>query len=228
MASRSLIQRTEPGRIEAVTHDGEETVSKVRFDISMSLDGFITGPNPRPEAPIGDDDGRLHDWLTGVADLRPEHRGADRPAAAAIVAALYDRTGALVMGRRMFDVGDPNWGENPPFGMPVFVLTHQRREPEPRLGGTTYHFVHDGIEAALARAREAAGDKDVNVQGGAEVFRQYFEAGLVDEVQIHLVPTVLGAGTRLFDDRAGGPIDLDLSDVTQAGGVAHVTMRVRP
>jgi dihydrofolate reductase len=202
-------------------------MSKVRFDISMSLDGFITGPQPRPEAPIGDDGGRLHLWLTGVADLRPEHRGTDKPEAAAIVAALYDTTGALIMGRRMFDVGDPNWGENPPFGMPVFVLTHERREPEPRLGGTTYHFVDDGIEAALARAREAAGDKDVNVQGGADVFRQYLGAGLIDEVQIHLVPTVLGTGTRLFDDRAGGPIDLDLGEVTQAAGVAHVTMRLR-
>ena len=127
-------------------------MSKVTADISMSLDGFVTEPNPGSEDPLGDDPGRLHDWMFS------EKTATD----AEIVDEIYATTGAVLMGRRMFDVGVEPWGDPPPFGMPVFVVTHESREPLPRRGGTTYHFVTGGLEAAVADARAAA-DEEVTV-----------------------------------------------------------------
>src|ERR671917_2445539 len=152
----------------------------------MSLDGFITEPNVPAGNALGDDPGRLHDWMFGRrtdadAEVRDE---------------LYARSGAVVVGRRMFDVGFEPWGDPPPFRMPVFIVTHEKRPPMPMQGGTTYTFVSDGIEGALEQARAAAGARDVGVWGGASVIRQYLAAGLLDELQIHLVPILLGGGVR--------------------------------
>jgi dihydrofolate reductase len=173
-------------------------MGKVTAEISMSLDGFVTEPNPGGENPLGDDPGRLHDWMFS------EKTATD----AEILDEIYAITGAVLIGKRMFDVGVEPWGDPPPFGMPVFVLTHESREPLPRRGGTTYHFVTDGLEAGLAQARAAADDKDVGIWGGANVITQYLQAGLLGEIQIHLIPILLGNGVRLFENLNPAGIEL--------------------
>ena len=164
-------------------------MSKVVCEISMSLDGFITGPNVRVGNGMGDGGDRLHDWMFGAKTTTDAKFVDDK----------YASTGAVVMGKRMFDVGFEPWGDPPPFGMPVFVVTHEERDPLPMQGGTTYTFVTDGIEAALELARAAADDKNVGVWGGANIIRQYLKAGLLDEMQIQLIPILLGNGIRLFE-----------------------------
>jgi dihydrofolate reductase len=164
-------------------------MGKVVSDISMSLDGFITGPNVRIGNGIGDDGDRLHDWMF---DAKTETD-------AKIVAEKNALTGAVIMGKRMFDVGFEPWGDPPPFKMPVFVVTHEKRDPLPMQGGTTYNFVTDGIAAALDLAYAAAGDKNVGVWGGANIIRQYLKAGLLDEMNIQLIPILLGDGICLFE-----------------------------
>jgi dihydrofolate reductase len=199
----------------------------VTFDISMSLDGYVTGPNPRAEQPLGDDDGRLHDWMIPYADFHEDHdRGGDVDAQ--VLDRVHQRIGALVMGRSMFDVGEVPWGPNPPFGVPVFIVTHRARETIPKHGGTTYEFVTDGIVVALDKARVAAGARDVGIQGGADVIRQYFAAGLVDDFQIHLVPVLLGSGTPLFTEASTVTRpELERLRVTASpSGVTHIEYRV--
>ena len=164
-------------------------MSKVVCEISMSLDGFITGPNVRVGNGMGDGGDRLHDWMFGAKTTTDAKFVDDK----------YASTGAVVMGKRMFDVGFEPWGDPPPFRMPVFVVTHEERDPLPMQGGTTYTFVTDGIEAALELARAAAADKNVGVWGGANIIRQYLKAGLLDEMQIQLIPILLGNGIRLFE-----------------------------
>jgi dihydrofolate reductase len=199
-------------------------MSKVTCDMSISVDGFTAGPNQTREKPFGDgvgDDGqRLHRWM---------FEGAEENAAEieAITAA-----GAYVMGRNMFGPGRGDWdldwkgwwGDDPPYHAPVFVLTHHPREPLTMQGGTTYTFVTDGIEAALAQAREAAGDKDVAIAGGAATVNQYLAAGLIDELRLHVAPVFLGAGERLLD--AVGNFDVEPLSVTSTELVTHLSYRV--
>jgi dihydrofolate reductase len=212
-------------------------MGQVIFEISMSLDGYVAGPRATLEKPLGEGGERLHEWLFAVKEFREPHgmEGGETNADSAMVAERLRRTGATVMGRRMFSGGsgpweeDPNadgwWGENPPFHHPVFVLTQHAREPLRMEGGTTFTFVSDGIESALEQAREAAGDKDVLVAGGADVARQYLDAGLLDELQIHLVPVLLGGGVRLFDGPVGA--ELERASVAESpSGVVHLTYRV--
>ena len=184
-------------------------MTKVVANISMSLDGFITGPNVRPDNGLGDGGERLHDWMF---DRSTE-------ADAALVKQMYDATGAVIVGRRKFDVGFEPWGDPPPFGMPVFVVTHEARPSLPMQGGTTYHFV-DGIESALARAREAAGHRHIGVWGGGTTVDQFLRARLLDEVHLHLVPILLGSGTRLFIGQ--GPALRRLSTVDTAAATLFV------
>jgi dihydrofolate reductase len=139
---------------------------------------------------------------------------------------VYARTGAILMGRRMFDVGVEPWGDPPPFERPVFVLTHEARDPMPMQGGTTYNFVTDGIEAALEHAKAAAGTKDVGIWGGANVMRQYLKAGLLDEIQIHLTPILLGEGVRLFDDLSPERIELERTRTIATPSATHLRFRV--
>ena len=191
-------------------------MGKTHCDISMSLDGFITGPNEGVGNPLGDDEGRLHDWMFARAT------GED----AEVLDEAYGRTGAILMGRRMFDVGVEPWGDPPPFQRPVFVLTHEERDPMPMQGGTTYHFVTDGIEAALERAQAAAGEKDVGIWGGANVMRQYLKAGLLDELQVHLVPILLGQGVRLFEDLDRERIELKRIRTIESPAATHLRFQV--
>jgi dihydrofolate reductase len=198
---------------------------KVYVSLSMSLDGFITGPNPRPGEPMGDGGERLHEWMAGMADFR--ERGDTSNADAEVLRELSSRTGALLMGRTTFDAGELPWGDDPPFGMPVFVLTHRPRETVSKQGGTTYTFVTDGLEATLEQTKAAAGGKDVGLVGGANLAQQCLRAGILDEIQIHLVPVLIGAGTRLFDHLGAEPIELERTRVVESPvSVTHLSFRV--
>jgi dihydrofolate reductase len=207
-------------------------MSKFRFQISVSLDGFVAGPNQSEDDPLGEGGTQLHEWAVKLDTWRDPHgrEGGEHNASSAVIAEALENVGATVMGRNMFGGGPGPWGEepwngwwgdDPPFHTPVFVLTHHEREPL-ELGDTTFHFVTDGIESALEQAREAAGGGDVSLGGGADVARQYLAARLLDEVQLNLVPVLLGGGERLFDKV---PTDLGLSKVRviDAPDVTHLT-----
>lgn len=203
----------------------------------MSLDRFIAGPNNTRENPLGDGGERLHEWVTELASWREQHGldGGKTNRASEIVAESNANVEAYVMGRRMFsnedgpwgdDPFEGHWGDDPPFGVPVFVLTHHEREPLKMDGGTTFHFVTDGIESALEQAQEAAGDANVRIEGGANVIQQFTEAGLIDELYIHLVPVLLGDGIRLFDHMDTAPIELETTEVIDSPTVTHLKYRL--
>jgi dihydrofolate reductase len=192
-------------------------MGKVISEISVSLDGFITDPNASVGTPLeGNDPGRLHDWKFDAKTETDE----------AIVEEMYDSTGAVLIGKRMFDVGFEPWGDPPPFGMPVFIVTHEQREPLLMQGGTTYTFVTDGIEAALELARAAPGDKNVGIWGGPNIMRQYLKAGLLDEMHIHLIPILLGNGIRLFEDLDPEGIELRRTSTIETPGATHLRFEV--
>jgi dihydrofolate reductase len=207
------------------------------FDISMSLDGFIAGPNQTLEQPLGEGGEQLHEWVVRLASWRERHgmTGGETGPDDEVVRESMSRPGAFVMGRRMFSGGqdrwedDPNsdgwWGEDPPFGVPVFVLTHHPRDQVEKQGGTTFTFVRDGADSALEQARAAAGDKDIQIAGGASIVQQYLEAGLVDDFQIHVVPVLLADGVRLFGDLEKRP-RLELARVVDSPAVTHLSYRV--
>jgi dihydrofolate reductase len=186
-------------------------MSKLRLKISMSLDGFVAGPDQSLDNPLGVGGMRLHEWVVPLAAWRAAHNlpGGETNESARVVEESVANIGATVMGRNMFG-GHPGpwdatkpwagwWGPNPPFHHPVFVLTHHRREPLVMEGGTTFHFVTDGFQSALDQARRAAAGTDVSLAGGAKAAQQYLAAGLVDEMEINLAPTLLGRGERLFE-----------------------------
>jgi len=212
-------------------------MSRLRCDISMSLDGFTAGPNPSLEVPLGEGGESLHEWVFPLAAWRAPHglEGGEVNASSAVIQESLAGRGATIMGRNMFGGGpgpwgeDPWngwWGEDPPFHQPVFVLTHHAREPVVMEGGTTFTFVTDGIRAALDQAKEAAAGRSVHLAGGADVIQQYLAAGLIDELEIHLVPILLGSGTRLFDNLAGADLRLEPVRTVEAPGVAHLKFRV--
>lgn len=202
-------------------------MGKVLVDISTSLDGFIAGPDDGPELPLGRGGERLHEWVYGLASWRAPHglEGGTSGPDDEVMKEAFETAGAVVLGRRMFDNAE-GWGDNPPFHVPVFVLTHEAREPLVKEGGTTFTFVTESIESALEQARAAAGDKDVSVAGGANVIQQYLEAGLLDELQIHLAPLLLGGGTRLFDDGGTEQFEVERTRVIDSPGVTHLRYRV--
>jgi dihydrofolate reductase len=196
-------------------------MTKVTCDMTMSVDGFVAGPNQTMDKPFGDGvEDRLHRWMFE----QPEANAAEIEAITA--------AGAYVMGRNMFGPGRGEWdldwkgwwGDDPPYHAPVFVLTHHPREPVTRQGGTTFTFVTDGPESALARAREAAGDGDVAIAGGAATVNQYLAAGAIDVLRLHVAPVLLGAGERLLD--AVGNFDLEPLGVTSNELVTHLGYRV--
>jgi dihydrofolate reductase len=201
-------------------------MGKVFFDITTSLDGFVAGPNDSLKLPLGEGGERLHEWVFGLASWREPHglEGGETGLDSEVLAEATKNVGATILGRRMFDLAQ-GWGDNPPFHMPVFVLTHRASDPLMKEGGTTFTFVTNGIESALEQARAAAGDKDVAIAGGANTIQQYLSAGLVDEFQLHVAPLLLGGGVRLFD-RAPADITLESTRVPESPKVAHLKFRV--
>lgn len=209
-------------------------MSKLRFRISMSLDGFVAGPDQSVDNPLGIGGMRLHEWVFPLAVWRAAHNlpGGEVNESSQVVEESLVNVGATVMGRNMFgghpgpwDAGNPWngwWGADPPFHHPVFVLTHHAREPLELEGGTTFTFVTEGIESALDQARQAAGGKDVSLAGGAKAAQQYLAAGLVDEMEINLVPTLLGCGERLFEGVGDDLHGLELARTVAAPGVTHL------
>jgi dihydrofolate reductase len=192
---------------------------KLIADLSISLDGFVAGPDPSLEDPLGIGGEQLHEWAFAAMSWREAHgrEGGEDNADSDLIAALNARVGAGIMGRKMYSGGsggwedDPNargwWGDNPPFHHPVFVLTQHAREPLEMEGDTTFHFVTDGVQSAFEQAMAAAGDKDVQVHGGGSAVSQYLRAGLLDELAVHVAPVFLGSGSRLLDDVPAGKLE---------------------
>lgn len=212
-------------------------MGKVRFGVAMSIDGFIAGPNQSRKDPLGVGGMKLHAWALELAAWRRTHglEGGEHNPSTQVVEESLANVGAVIMGRNMFG-GHPGpwgegawkgwWGENPPYHVPVFVLTHHPREPLELQGGTTFTFVTAGTQAALAQARVAAGGKDVVLGGGASLIRQYLAAGLVDEVGISLVPVFLGSGERLLEGLGQAGLQLEQVRAIEAPGVTHLRYRV--
>ena len=215
-------------------------MSKLRLRISVSLDGFVAGPDQSIDAPLGAGGEDLHEWVVPLAAWRAPHGrdGGEVNASSEVLEATQANVGATIMGRKMFG-GGPGpwrggdeawrgwWGDDPPFHHPVFVLTHHAREPLEMDGGTTFTFVTDGIEAALDKARAAAGGADVALAGGAEVCNEHLAAGLVDEMVLHQVPILLGGGERLFEGVGTDLHGLELVRVVPAPGVTHLVFARR-
>ena len=209
-------------------------MSKVRVHIAVSADGYVAGPNQSEENPLGEGGEGLHDWVVVLKAWREPHskEGGEVNASSAVVEEAQANVGAEIMGRGKFG-GGPGpwgdepwpgwWGEDPPFHMPVFVLTHHEREPL-TLSDTTFTFVTDGIESTLAQASAAADGKDVTIGGGADVINQYLAAGLVAELEVHVVPLVLGGGARLFEG-VGPDLRLEQVRAVEAPGVSHLKYR---
>ena len=212
---------------------------KVFFSVTMSLDGFMAPENVPFEdvfSPQGQSDPRVRRWLAKWSELQawvfPTRffrenlkfgEGGEEGTDNDVARATFERTGVSVMGRRMFDAGELSWPEEAPFHTPVFVVTHTARDPWERPGGTTFHFVDDGIESALDQAREAAGDRDVRISGGAETIQQYLDAGLVDEFSITLAPVLFGTGIRLFDHVDPDRLALTQTRSDASSRVTHLT-----
>lgn len=209
-------------------------MNSVTCQISVSLDGFVAGPNQSIENPLGEGGERLHDWVVATDSWRRQHGmdGGEHTADSEVVDEVVQDVGAYIMGRKMFGDGSGPWdetwtgwwGDDPPFHVPVFVLTHHSREPLSMQGGTTFTFDTAGIESALEQAREAAGNKDIAIAGGASTVQQYLASGMLDELYLHVVPIVLGSGERLLVN-VGDPA-LEPVKVTASPTVTHVKYRV--
>ena len=213
-------------------------MTRVTFEISVSLDGFVAGPDATLEEPLGKGGGELHEWAYVLKTWRERHglEGGETGPVADLVGEGLDAQGAVVMGRKMFSGGsgpwedDPNadgwWGDEPPFRVPVFVLTHHPRERVELRGGTSFTFVTSGIESALEQARAAAGEKDVHIAGGASVVQQYLSAGVVDGFQLHISPVFLGSGVRLFENLGAELPEVEPTRVLDTPLATHATYRV--
>ncbi len=210
-------------------------MGRVKAQISVSLDGFAAGPNQGEAHPLGEGGEGLHEWVIKLSSWREAHgreggEGAENPSNA-VMDEVQLNTGAVVMGRNMFGPvrgewsDSPEWtgwwGEEPPFHCPVFVLTHHERQPL-ELEGTTFHFLTTGIESALVQAREAAGDRDVSVGGGAATLRQAIAAGLLEEIWVHQVPILLGGGESLFAGLPAGAARVELAEVVEGPDALHL------
>jgi dihydrofolate reductase len=212
-------------------------MAKLRLHITMSLDGYVAGPDQDEENPLGIGGVALHEWVFPLKEFQDMHggEGGETNASSAVVQERWANIGATIMGRNMFgpirgqwpdDSWRGWWGEEPPYHHPVFVLTHHPREPLEMQGGTTFEFVTDGIESALAKAKEAAQGADVWLAGGASVSNQYLAAGLVDEIDVSIAPILLGGGERLFEGVEGGSLDLRQIRAVDAPGVIHIKYEV--
>ena len=212
-------------------------MSRLRLSITMSLDGYVAGPDQTEENPLGIGGMELHEWFFPLKAFREMHGGdgGDVNASSDVVEERRANIGATIMGRNMFGpVRGPWpdeswrgwWGEDPPYHHPVFVLTHHPREPLEMDGGTTFHFVSDGIESALTQAKEAAQGRDVWLAGGASVANEYLAAQLVDEIDVSIAPLILGRGARLFEGLETGALKLQQIRAVDAPAVTHIKYEV--
>ncbi|MBN9622660.1 MAG: dihydrofolate reductase family protein [Actinobacteria bacterium] len=211
---------------------------KVKSQITISLDGYMAGPNQSEENPLGEGGEALHEWAFKLASFNEMHgRGeaGERGPSDDVLRSTQENLGAVVIGRNMFGpVRGPWpdeewkgwWGDDPPFHCPVYVLTHYPRDPFELENGNSFHFVTDGIEKAIAGAKEAADDQDVSV-GGASTLQQTIAAGLLDEIVVTQVPVILGGGVRLFDHLAPGAAEVELAEVVEGAEALHLTYRLR-
>jgi dihydrofolate reductase len=209
-------------------------MSQVNSRIAISLDGFVAGPNQGLENPVGEGGERLHEWMFDTASWRRQQGegGGEQNADSEVLDEVVKDIGAYIMGRNMFAPGRGEWdlgwkgwwGDDPPYHVPVYVLTHYPREPLPMEGGTTFYFVTDGIDSAMRQARAAAGARNVHVAGGARTIQQYLAAREIDELYLHLVPIILGAGERLLEDV--GDLRLEPVQVVSSPRVTHLKYRV--
>lgn len=199
----------------------------VTADLAISLDGFIAGTDVTIDNPAGDGAEPLFEWIHNLASWRERQgiSGGEENRDSELMREWFDATGAVVMGRMMYDTGEEFWGDNPPFRTPVFVLTHRPRPTLVKEGGTTFTFVTDGIHSALDRAKAAAGGRNVDIAGGASTVRQYLKEGLIDELQLHVVPALLGDGLRLFEGPSAGRQDLDPVRVVATPLATHLKYR---
>jgi dihydrofolate reductase len=192
-------------------------MGKVLLEMSMSLDGYVAGPDVGAEAPMGRSGELLHDWMfEGRSAAESQRFEADH----------FSSVGALIIGRRMADLGIGLWGDEPTFHAPVFVVTHRPAETIVKRGGTSYVFVTEGIDHALLRAREAAGPDDVQVSGGADIARQYLTVGAIEELRLHLVPVIMGGGTRLFGEGSSPNVRLRPIGADTSPLATHLTYAV--
>ncbi len=212
-------------------------MSKLIADLSISLDGFVAGPDPSMQDPLGIGGMQLHEWAFAAMSWQSAHghEGGEKNADSDLIDSLHANVGAGIMGRKMYSGGsgpwadDANgrgwWGENPPFHHEVFVLTSHAREPLVMEGDTTFHFITDGVQAAYNQATAASGGKDIQIHGGGSAVSQYLRAGLLDELTVHVAPVFLGSGTRLLQDVPPGKLE-QRSVVESPAGVTHITYRV--
>jgi dihydrofolate reductase len=212
-------------------------MTRMKANLAISLDGYVAGPDQSLENPLGKGAMDLHQWAFELAAFQAEHGGEGGVVneSTTVIEEMQENIGAVIMGRNMFgpirgDWQDESWrgwwGEDPPYHAPVFVLTHHARAPIEMEGGTTFHFVTDGIESAYEQAVAAAGAKDITLGGGASTVRQSIAAGLLDELQINLVPILLGDGERLLDGLGGAPVGFERTRVLEAPGVTHLRYRL--
>jgi dihydrofolate reductase len=199
-------------------------MSKIIFDSAISLDGYSAGDNRGPKNPIGDGGVSLHTWMftqKAFVEMSGKKKGGEEGPDNKLIEATFARTGAYIMGKRMFDEGEQHWAEDL-YKADVYVLTHEKREPWVQKGTTTFYFINDGIEAALEKAKQSAKDKDIRIQGGADTIQQFLNAGLVDEFWIHITPVILGSGIRLFDNIKKDRFDIEISEVIPSALTTHL------
>ncbi|KAB2915601.1 MAG: dihydrofolate reductase family protein [Bacteroidetes bacterium] len=203
-------------------------MSKVFVSVGVSLDGYIAGPNGGPTNPLGDGGTCIHQWMYATRSFMSHLGNGDGETGTDndVVETLFNRAGAHIIGKRMFNEGETNWPENAPFGAAVYVLTQQKRDPWERLGGTTFYFTNEDIYAVLQKAKQDAGTKDVRITGGANIITQYLNAGLVDELTLHIAPIMMGNGVRLFDGVDKTKFSLDVKGVINSNLVTHITYNV--
>ncbi len=205
-------------------------MSKIYIDVGISLDGFIAGLNPGPKNPIGDGGTQIHSWIYKQRAFREMQNigpGGETGIDNDLLIGSLNRAGASIMGKTMFITGEFNWPEEAPFHCPVYVLTHEKREPWPRKGGTTFYFINDGLQSALTMAKAVAGEKDIRISGGANVIQQFLNAGIVDEMMIHIAPVVLGKGILLLENLDSSKNKFEITEVISSKEVTHMRYRVK-
>ncbi len=204
-------------------------MSKVFFNVGITLDGFIAGPNCGAKNPLGENGIKIHEWMfrqKGFLSHLKLEGGETNNKDNDIIEETFNRIGANIMGKNMFIEGEANWPEEAPFHCPVYVLTNQKRKPWERPGGTTFFFTNDNIHSVLEKAEKAAGNKDVRISGGASAIQQYLNAGLIDESSLHIAPIIMGKGVKLFESIDKEKFSVEIKEVVNSQMVTHLFYKV--